>query len=578
MTRPPLRRLAALMALFFLAMSAIVVRLVFLQVRDAQALQARGETQRMRTLPLPAMRGSILDRYGQELALSLQAEAVYADPRYVTDPAAEADKMAPLLGVRPAQIRPLLTGEGSFAYIARQVDQATADKLAALELPGIGFLRESKRYYPSGDWGAPQVVGIMGVGATDAYNEPHGGLELAFNDVLAGKDGEKRVEIGRDGNPIPQGVDVVTPPVAGTDIVTTIDPQLQYQAQIALEEAVNSNSAKGGTVIMMDPKTGQVLTMATYYPTGKKKAARSEIDRTTNPAVSNVYEPGSVNKVITASAAIEENKVPLDEVFHVPDSYDAGYGYTIHDAESHPTERMMLGDIITHSSNVGTIMVAGQLGPDLMATYFAKFGYGQVSGVGLPNESAGLLPPRYTWSGVSMANLPIGQGVAVTPLQMVNVYATVANGGVWTQPQIVKGTTDAAGEYHPAAPPVQRRVVSEETATTMTGMLAHVVSSGTGTAAQIPGYWVAGKTGTGKVPDPVHGGYLDKYVASFIGFLPASDPEVVIGVIIDQPTTQYYGGLVAAPVFQQLAKQAIWRLRIPPGQHPDFPPSAMHGR
>ena len=177
-----------------------------------------------------------------------------------------------------------------------------------------------------------------------------------------------------------------------------------------------------------------------------------------------------------------------------------------------------------------------------------------------------------------MANLPIGQGVAVTPLQMVNVYATVANGGVWTQPQIVKGTMDAAGVYHPAAPPVQRRVVSEATAATVTGMLAHVVWSGTGTAAQIPGYWVAGKTGTGKVPDPVNGGYLEKYVASFIGFLPASDPQIVIGVIIDQPTTQIYGGLVAAPVFQQLGKQAIALLRIPPGEHPDFPPSAMRGR
>ena len=577
MTRPPLKRLGAILTLFFFAMSAIVVRLVFLQVRDAEALQMRGESQRMRTVPLPAMRGAILDRYGRELALSLEAQAVYADQRYVTDPAAEADKMAPLLGVRPAQIQQQLTGDGGFVYIARQVDQSVADKLKALELPGIGFLRESKRYYPSGALGAPQVVGIMGVGSTDAYDEARGGLELAFNDVLSGDDGQKQMEIGRDGNPIPQGVDIITPPVAGLDIVTTIDPQLQYQAQLALEEAVNSNGAKGGTIIMMDPKTGEVLAMATYYPTGKKKDNLSEVDRTSNPAVGNVYEPGSVNKVITASAVIEENKVPLNEVFHVPDSYTT-YGYTIHDAESHPTERMMLGDIITHSSNVGTILVAHQLGPDLMATYLAKYGYGQVTGVGLPGESAGLLPPRYSWSGVSMANLPIGQGVAVTPLQMVNVYATVANGGVWTQPQIVKGTMDAAGTFRPAEAPAQRRVVSETTARTVTGMLAHVVSSGTGTAAEIPGYWVAGKTGTGKVPDPVNGGYLDKYVASFIGFLPASDPQIVIGVIIDQPTTYIYGGLVAAPVFQQLGKQAIARMRIPPGEHPDFPPSAMHGR
>lgn len=576
MTRPPLKRLGAILGLFFFAMSAIVLRLVFLQVRDAEALQTRGESQRMRTVPLPAMRGSILDRYGRELALSLEAEAVYADPQHVTDPAAEADQIAPLLGERPAQIQPLLMGSGTFAYIARQVDQPVADKIAALQLPGIGFLPESKRYYPSGALGAPQVVGIMGVGPTNAYDEPRGGLELAYNDVLAGTDGQKQIEIGRDGNPIPQGVDIVTPPVAGQDLVTTIDPQLQYQAQLALQEAVKSNGAKGGTVIMMNPKTGEVLAMATYYPSGKKGQA-SVVDRTSNPAIGNVYEPGSVNKVITASAAIEENKVPLNEVFHVPDTYTT-YGYQIHDAEPHPTERMTLGDIITHSSNVGTILAAQQLGPDLLATYLAKFGYGQVTGIGLPGESAGLLPPLYSWSGLSMANLPIGQGVAVTPLQMVNVYATVADGGVWTQPQIVKGTVDPAGTFHPAPPPIQRRVVSEATAHTVTGMLAHVVSSGTGTAAEIPGYWVAGKTGTGKVPDPVHGGYLNKYVASFIGFLPASDPQIVIGVIIDQPTTQIYGGLVAAPVFQQLGKQAIARLRIAPGEHPDFPPSAMHGR
>jgi cell division protein FtsI (penicillin-binding protein 3) len=576
-TRPPLKRLGILLVLFFFAMSAIVVRLVFLQVRDAQALETRGESQRMRMVPLPAMRGAITDRYGRELALSLEAQAVYADPRYVSDAAAEADKMAPLLGVRPAQLQGQLTGEGSFVYVARQVDQSVADKIAALELPGIGFLRESKRYYPSGAWGAPQVVGTVGVGSTDAYDYPQGGLELAYNDVLAGKDGEKQIELGRDGNPIPQGVATMTPAIAGQNIVTTIDPQLQYQAQVALDEAVDSNGAKGGTIIMMDPKTGEVLAMATYYPTRKDASKQAEIDRTTDPAVTNVYEPGSVNKVITVSAAIEEKKVPLDEVFHVPDSYTT-YGFTIHDAEPHPTERMMLGDIITHSSNVGTIMVAHELGPDLMATYFARYGYGQETGIGLPGESAGLLPPRYNWSGVSMANLPIGQGVAVTPLQMVNVYATVANGGVWTQPQLVKGTIDTAGTFQPAAAPIRRRVVSEATARTVTGMLAHVVASGTGTAAQIPGYWVAGKTGTGKVPDPVNGGYLDKYVASFIGFLPASDPKIVIGVIIDQPSTQYYGGLVAAPVFQQLGKQAIARLRIAPGEHPDFPPSAMHGR
>jgi len=237
----------------------------------------------------------------------------------------------------------------------------------------------------------------------------------------------------------------------------------------------------------------------------------------------------------------------------------------------------MLGDIITHSSNVGTIMVAKQVGSEDMASYLAKFGYGQPTGVGLPGESGGILPQIYEWSGTSMATIPIGQGVSVTPLQMVNVYATVANGGVWTQPQIVKGTIDGGGVFHPAPEPERRRVISADSAETVTGMLSKVVAEGTGTNAQIPGYWVAGKTGTAMVPSPM-GGYTNKFVGSFIGYLPASDPEVVIGVIIDEPSVQYFGGTVAAPVFQQLAKQAIARLRIPPGERPDFPPSAMGKR
>lgn len=554
-------------------MTLILTRLVFLQIKDAEALVDRGENQRLSTVPLHAERGSILDRYGREMAISLEARAVYVDPRYVVDPAATADKLAPLLEMRPMEIQAKLMGSGHFVYLKRQVDEVVADRIEGLELPGIGFLRESKRYYPSGAWGAPQVVGIHG---SEDCPTGCGGLELTFDDVLAGVDGERTQEIDPGGRPIPQGVSVVRPAVPGQDVMTTIDPELQYQAQVALEHAVDTNDAKGGTVIMMSPKTGEIFAMATYYPPAKKKDVQESVERTTNPAVTNVYEPGSVNKVITASAAVQEGAVDLREVFHVYDSIDV-YDYTIHDAESHGMERMMLGDIITHSSNVGTIMVAKQVGSEEMASYLAKFGYGQPTSVGLPGESGGILPQVYEWSGTSMATIPIGQGVSVTPLQMVNVYATVANDGVWTQPQIVKGTIDGGGVFHPAPEPERRRVISPESAATVTGMLSKVVTEGTGTNAQIPGYWVAGKTGTAMVPSP-EGGYTNKFVGSFIGYLPASDPEVVIGVIIDEPSVQYYGGTVAAPVFQQLAKQAIARLRIPPGDRPEFPPSSMGKR
>ena len=550
-------------------MSLIVVRLVFLQVHDAQAYQDLGEDQRIHPVPLSATRGAILDRDGRELALSLDARAVFADMRYVEDVASTAWAIAPILEVRPMELQRAMLGADGFVYLARQVDLPVAEEVAALDLPGIGFLEESKRHYPSGPWGAPQVVGMVGVDG-----QALGGLELAFDEELAGRDGEQQQEIDPAGRPIPQGRSVLRPAVPGRDVVTTLDPQLQYQAQVALEEAVRANGAKGGTVVIMDPRNGEVLALATFYPSGKKHVT---IDRTTNPAVTNVYEPGSVNKVITAAAAVEERAVDLNEVFHVPDQITA-YEYTIHDAESHGTWRMKLGDIIAHSSNVGTIMVAKQLGEEDMASYLAKFGYGQETGIGLPGESAGLLPSLYDWSGVSMYNIPIGQGVSVTPVQMVNVYATVANGGVWVQPHLVKETVDADGTVHPAPPPERRRVISKQTADVVTGMLAKVVTSGTGTNAEIPGYWVAGKTGTGKVPNPNGGGYMNRYVASFIGFLPAGDPRVVIGVIIDQPTAQIYGGTVAAPVFQNLGKQAIARLRIPPGERPDLPPMAMKDR
>jgi cell division protein FtsI (penicillin-binding protein 3) len=235
---------------------------------------------------------------------------------------------------------------------------------------------------------------------------------------------------------------------------------------------------------------------------------------------------------------------------------------------------MTLGDIITQSSNVGTIQVAARLGPDLLASYLSKFGYGQPSGLGFPGESEGILRPEYDWSGTSMATIPIGQGVSVTPVQMIDVYATIANGGVWVQPRLVRGTIDPNGVFQPAPASPTRRVVSAETATTVTGMLAHVVTSGTGVNAQIPGYWVAGKTGTAQIPKATGGYYNGRYVASFIGFLPAMNPQIAIAVIIDQPST-VYGGIASAPVFQQLGKEAIARLHIAAAEKPQFPPSAM---
>ncbi len=568
MKKPPLRRLVSLAVAMMSAFALIVVRLAFLQVRDASAYQTMAYQQRVRTVPLPATRGAILDRYGKDLALSVDSKDVYADPRYVTDPAGEASKIAPILQMKPVQVQGLLQQQTSFVYIARQVDDGIAAQIQKLGLPGIGFIDESKRYYPSGQYGAPQVLGFVNLAGAGGA-----GLEYQYNSVLSGRGGQRTDEVDPQGNPIPQGVDSYTAPVNGSSLVTTIDPQLQYQAQMALRSAVKRNGARGGTAIVMQVGTGDILAMASYPWYDPNSYVTSQPSRLNNPALQFVYEPGSVNKVITASAVIQENKVSLSQRFTVPDQISMA-GSTFHDAEVHPVEKMTLDDILTVSSNVGAIEVAHQLGPDLLAQYLSKFGFGQYTGLGFPGESAGILPPEYAWSGTSMATLPIGQGVAVTPVQMADVYATIANGGVWVQPRLVKGTVDPSGVFRPAPASTTRRVVSSQTAQTVTDILAHAVEVGTGTAAQIPGYWVAGKTGTAQIPNP-KGGYLSKYDASFIGFLPASNPQVVIFVMLEEPATQW-GGVASAPVFQQIGEDAIAQLNIPPAPKPPALPTALH--
>jgi cell division protein FtsI (penicillin-binding protein 3) len=281
-----------------------------------------------------------------------------------------------------------------------------------------------------------------------------------------------------------------------------------------------------------------------------------------------------VNKVITASAALEEGLITPRETLTVPDHIGLGDA-VFHDAHEHPTERMTLGDVIAYSSNVGIIQVASRLGPVTLAKYLSLFGFGQETGVGFPGESRGIVPPQSDWWATTMGTIPNGIGVAVTPLQMAAVYATIANGGEWVQPSLVRGTVDGSGDFHPAADPKRRRVMSEQTARTLTKMLAYGVLAGTGTEAEIPGYAIAGKTGTAHKPRPNAAGYFEnRYMASFMGFLPASDPQIVIAVMLDEPDT-IFGGIAAAPLFRAVARHAIGRLRIPPGDAVPLPPHAI---
>lgn len=562
--RPPARRLTALFLVLALGFVSIAVRLTMLQLGDAPQYVAMARDQRVRHVALPATRGAIYDRDGNELAISLPAKAVFADPSMVEDPQSTAASLSPLLGIPPEQLGEQLAAGGRFVYLARRITPEVATRIERLELPGIGFLDESRRSYPAKTL-ASQVLGFVGLDGGGLA-----GLESQHDELLAGVPGEMVVERDPTGRRIPHGEGHLRSPVAGSDLLLTIDRRLQFRAQQALVRAVKANGAKGGTVVIMEPGTGEILAMATYPWFDANRPQDAPADALRNRAITDVYEPGSVNKVITASAAMEEGIVDVHEVFDVPDSLQVG-PKLFHDAHPHAPMKMQLADILAESSNVGAIKIAQRVGKTTMQRYLKRFGFGRRTQVGFPGEGEGILPPTDEWWETGIGTIPIGQGIAVTPLQIAAVYATIANGGVWVQPRLVRGVVDAEGTVKDAPTPKRRRVVSADTARAMTQMLAYAVETGTGTEAQIPGYWVAGKTGTARKPE--NGTYGTKYIASFIGFAPAEDPDLVVAAILDEPTT-IYGGVAAAPLFQEVTRFALASRHVPTASPLPDPPSA----
>ena len=568
MTRPPAGRVVAMFVAMVLALVAISARLTVLQVGQGDELAERGLDHRVNTAFLPAARGEILARDGERLALSTPASDVYADPTKVADPWGAAAALSPLLGIGAPELAQAMSADTTFVYLARQVEPEVSDRILDLRLPGVGFLDSTKRSYPAGSLAA-QVLGFVG---TDG--EGLSGLELEYQEVLAGTPGERTNEVGVSGQPIVGGVSVESEPVAGSSIVTTIDRELQYQAQVALAEAVKEEGADGGCVIVMDPQTGEILVMANDPWFDPNAFAESRTATYRNRAVTDAFEPGSTNKVITAAAAIQEGSLSLNRRLSVPWTMRVG-DYTIHDSHPHGVMQMTLGDIVAESSNIGAVQVANEVGASTMSRYLARFGLGEPTGVGFPGESNGIVPPLSTWTDTSLATIAYGQGLAATPLQMVSVYATIANGGRRVPPSFVRGTVGPDGRFveHDGAP--GRRVVSAATAEMVSRRLAYAVDHGTGQYAKISGYQVAGKTGTARIPTGDGSGYLTgQYVASFIGFLPARDPELVIAAILDRPDAGY-GGLVAAPLFRSVARSAITRLGIAPTEPLPLPPHAL---
>jgi cell division protein FtsI (penicillin-binding protein 3) len=556
-TRVANRRIRLLLAIFVLAFGVAFLRAAWLQGVRAASFGRLASNQHSEEVTIPAARGTLYDRAGVELAIGEQATTVYADPRRVTDPRSEAATVAKILRLDPNAVYTLLADRTrGFVYVARKANSTLAAKLGRKGLPGLGFYHEEQRFYPQANLAA-QVLGYAGVD-----NNGLAGLELSLDKQLAGRAGRERIVKDASG----QAIDTITSRTErdGEDVYLTLDHTIQSEAQTVLRDTVRRWHAKSATAIVLDPATGAVRAMAVApgFDANLYPKVWRELQR--NRAVTDTYEPGSTFKLVTVAGALSDRLVSpttrftLQYQIHVADR-------VIHDAEPRGTETMSVAQILSHSSNVGAITLAQKLGQHRLAQWISRFGFGKLTGIDFPGESQGIVPAEQNWSGSSIGNIPIGQGIAVTPIQMASAYAAIANRGLWVRPHLVDHVGDG-----PAKAPRRHRVVSRWVARQIMAMLKNVVAEGgTGTLAEVPGYQVAGKTGTAAKPDQ-HGGYSDsRYVASFVGVVPASRPRLVILVSVDEPQGAIWGGVVAAPAFSQIAKFGLQYLDG--GIQPDAP-------
>ena len=544
-------RIRLLLLCVLLAFGTLLARASWIATVRASSLSRLAVGQATAPVVLPAGRGTIFDSMGVPLALGEQATTVYADPGEVTNPLRESIRIAQVLGLKPnAVYHALRTKHTHFAYIARKADPAAATKLAKLKLAGLHLYGEERRTYPQKSVAA-QVLGYAGLD-----NNGLAGLELELNGALTGKNGSQTLVRDPFGHAI--SIQNYVPPRHGRSAFLTIDSRIQSNAEQVLRATVAKWHAKDATAIVLDPRTGAILAMAeapNYDANSFSKAYSHHL--TANRAVSDVYEPGSVFKVVTIAGALSEHLVTPRTTFTLPPTIRVA-DRTIHDAEDRGTETMTVAQILQKSSNVGVDTIAIKyLGESRLKKWIKQFGFGQKTGVDYPGESAGLLPSY--WSGSTIGNVPIGQGVSVTPLQLASVYGAIANKGMWVQPHLVD---HVQGEQPPT--PKTRRILSRQVDHTLVQMLKGVVSdTGTAEAASIPGYTVAGKTGTAQKPGP-HGYEAGKYEATFVGMVPAANPRLVVLVTVDEPHLAIFGGVVAAPAFAQIAAFDLQYLEVPP--------------
>ena len=546
--RLPVWRTRTVLILLLTGFLVLIGRAVYLQGVNKNFLRMKGEARYSRVITLNASRGKITDRNNEPLAISSPVESVAVNPREVDVNSQQMAKLTKLLDVKTGELQKKLNESRDFVYLKRQLSPETAEKVLKLDIPGVFLQREYRRYYPDGE------VTAHLLGFTDVDDNGQEGIELAYNHQLAGMDGSRRVLKDRLGNII-EGVESIRAPQEGQDITLSIDRNIQYLAYRELTAAVNTFRAKAGAAVVLDAKTGEVLAIVnqpTYNPNNRAKNIQAGLTR--NRVVTDIFEPGSTMKPFTAGFAIESGRFTPNTVIDTEGGKLRIGPATIHDA--HPDGALTVAQVIQKSSNVGAAKMALTLAPEYMYTGFSNLGFGKLPHSGFPGEVSGRLRPYKTWRPIEQATMAYGHGISVSLLQLARAYTVFASDGKLRDISLIKQ----------AQPMPSERVFSAHTALAVRSMLEMVVMpGGTAPRAQVMGYRVAGKTGTAHKVDG-HGGYSpDRYVASFVGFAPASDPRLIIAVMVDEPSTgQYYGGQVAAPVFSRIMAGALRMLAVSP--------------
>jgi cell division protein FtsI (penicillin-binding protein 3) len=551
-----IRLIGGLFAFFFVITSA---RAFYLQVVERDQLVKLAEKQHQKTVALTPGRGSICDRTNAPLAVSIEMDSCYAEPRNIENISGTVAKLAPLVGMPREELTRKLTGNKGFVWLVRRISPDQAQKIRALEIDGIGFVKETKRFYPNAEM-AGAVIGFTGL-------DPEGleGIELKYDATILGSSGflvTERDALGRD---IAMKGTLVKEASKGHNVTLTLDKNIQYIAEKELAAAVESSRAKGGIALVMEPQTGRVLAMANYPSFNPNAYFKYPPALLRNKCISDSFEPGSTFKVFLIAAALEERVVTPGDGFNCEGgSYSIG-GRTIHD--THHYGRLSVADVLKYSSNIGAAKIGGRLGQERLHSYLRGFGFGARSGIDLPGEAYGYLRDRSQWFAVDLATISFGQGVSASAMQLATAFSVVANGGTLMKPYLVERISDENGTIiQQFSPQARQRVISPETARTVARMMEGVTTEGgTGMNAAVEGYRVAGKTGTAQKVDPITRSYsVDKRTASFIGFIPADDPRLTILVVIDEPKTSPYGGVVAAPAFKAIAQQSLCYLNVPP--------------